>query len=109
MQVVEVYMEDLYLATKNGNVKIDQKQIEKYNIKEGSISPYTKYRIVDKNGSFIRLNKEEIPLSERIEMPEGEGLEDDQIVEFPDGQILSQSEIIDFSEGTDSLVEGNKE
>jgi hypothetical protein len=37
------------------------------------------------------------------EMPEGEGLEDDEIVEFSEtGAILSQSEIIDFSHGTDS-------
>ncbi len=36
-------------------------------------------------------------------MPEGEGLEDDEIVEFSEtGAILSQSEIIDFSQGTDS-------
>lgn len=102
-------MKELYLATENGNVKIDQEQIEKYNIKEGSISPYTKYRIVDKNGNFKEENNgDEISISEKIEMPEGEGLEDDQIIEFPDGQILSQSEIIDFSEGTDSTVEGNR-
>ena len=36
-------------------------------------------------------------------MPEGEGMEDDEIVEFSEtGEILSQSEIIDFSHGTDS-------
>lgn len=102
-------MKELYLATENGNIKIDEQQIEKYNIKEGGISPYTKYRIVDKNGNFTKNSDDGESLSKREEMPEGEGLEDDEIIEFPDGQIFSQSEIIDFSEGTDSSVEGNKD
>nr|WP_312578962.1 hypothetical protein [Sedimentibacter sp.] len=101
-------MKELYLATKNGNIRIDEQQIEKYNIKEGGISPYTKYRIVDRNGNYVKNGDGEL-LSKREEMPEGEGLADDEITEFPDGQIFSQSEIIDFSEGTDSSVEGNKD
>jgi hypothetical protein len=36
-------------------------------------------------------------------MPEGEGLDNDEIEEFSETHaILSQSEIIDFSHGTDS-------
>ncbi|MBP1926059.1 hypothetical protein J2Z76_001923 [Sedimentibacter acidaminivorans] len=100
-------MKELYLATENGNVKINQDQIEKYNLKEGGVSPYTKYRIVDEEGNFKHQISED--KKTKTEMPEGEGLEDDEIIEFPDGQILSQSEIIDFSEGTDSSVEGNKD
>ena len=100
-------MKELYLATENGNIKITQEQIEKYNLKEGGISPYTKYRIVDENGNFTHQRIEDEKT--KAQMPEGEGLEDDEIIEFPDGQIFSQSEIIDFSEGTDSSVEGNKD
>ncbi len=103
-------MKELYLATKSGNLKINQDQIEKYNLKEGSISPYTKYRIVNENGNFTHQRSDDEKIySVKPEMPEGEGLEDDEITEFPNGQIFSQSEIIDFSEGTDSSVEGNKD
>lgn len=102
-------MNEIFLETENGNIQIDQDQIIKYNIKEGQISPYTKYRIVDKDGNFPKTRDDETSSTKVIEMPEGEGLEDDEIVEFPHGQILSQSEILDFSQGTDSAVEGNKD
>lgn len=102
-------MKEVYLETVNGNIQIDQEQIEKYNIKEGQISPYTKYRIVDKNGNFPITREDETSSIKVEEMPEGEGLENDEIVEFPNGQILSQSEILDFSQGTDSSVEGNRD
>jgi len=102
-------MIEKYLKTENGNIQIDQDQVAKYNIKEGQISPYTKYRIVDKEGNFPKTRDDETSRPKVEEMPEGEGLEDDEIVEFPHGQILSQSEILDFSQGTDSAVEGNKD
>lgn len=103
-------MKELYLETKDGNIQIDHKQIEKYNIEEGKISPFTKLRIVDKNGNFPKTSRQNETSSPKVEeMPEGEGLEDDEIIEFPGGEIYSQSEIIDISQGTDSLVVGNKE
>lgn len=97
-------MKDLYIKTKNGNIQIDKKLIDKYNIKQGTFSPFSKYKIVTKNGSFINedIKKIDIPVSE---MPEGEGLADDEIAELPYGAILSDSEIIDFSQGTDSSME----
>lgn len=98
-----------FLETENGNIQIDQEQITKYNIKEGQKSPFTKSRIVDKDGNFPKTREDETSSPKVEEMPEGEGLEDDEIVEFPHGQILSQSEILDFSQGTDSAVEGNKD
>jgi len=101
-------MKELYLETQQGNIKIDQNQIEKYNLKEGTISPFTKFRIVDKFGNYNFEGKDtSSPDAEK--MPAGEGMEDDEIVEFSEtGAILSQSEIIDFSEGTDSSIINNK-
>ncbi len=105
---MEDIMEELYLETKNGNVLIEQRQIEKYNLKQGMLTPFTHYRVVDKNGVFFskkRIKKDKTD-TDVSEMQEGEGLEDDEIVEFPGGEIYSTSEIIDISQGTDSSVEG---
>jgi len=97
-------MKELFLNTKQGLVPIEEKIIEKYNLKEGIISPFSRYWIVDKNGSLgEKLPENETSSPGVDEMPAGEGLENDEIVEFSEtGAILSQSEIIDFSGGTDS-------
>lgn len=96
-------MKELFLKTENGLIPIDEKMIEKYNLVEGRKSPYTRYYIVDKNGSLKFDSKKETSSPGLDEMPAGEGMEDDEIVEFSEtGAILSQSEIIDFSHGTDS-------
>ncbi|NLJ58000.1 MAG: hypothetical protein GX339_04045 [Tissierellia bacterium] len=94
-------MKELFLKTENGLIPLDSEIIEKYNLVEGRKSPFTRYYVVDKTGNnkFDKV-KIDVPVDE---MPEGEGLEDDEIVEFSEtGAILSQSEIIDFSQGTDN-------
>lgn len=94
-------MIELFLKTENGLIPLDKEVIEKYNLVEGRKSPFTRYYVVDKTGSHKFDNKTSSPGPE--DMPEGEGMEDDEIVEFSDtGAIFSQSEIIDFSHGTDS-------
>lgn len=103
-------MKELYLQTDNELVLIDPKLIEKYNLKEGSLSPFSRQRVVDKNGYYPKINKDDKDKTDTdvSQMPEGEGVDDDEIAEFENGQILSQSEIIDFSQGTDSSDEVNK-
>lgn len=103
-------MKELYLDTINGIVPIDEKQIEKYNIYEGMISPFSQCRIVDKNGVFLSKKKNEKDKTDTdvSQMQDGEGLADDEIIEFPGGEIYSTSEIIEISQGTDSSVEGNR-
>lgn len=100
-------MKELFLNTDQGLVKIEEDVIKKYNLKEGMISPYSRFWIVDKNGiTENAMFKHETSSPDVREMPAGEGLEDDEIVEFGEtGAILSQSEILDFSEGTDSNLE----
>lgn len=97
-------MKELYLKTEHGLQKIDEKLIEKYNLSQGKIAPFSRYWVVDETGSLGVNNPDDDTSSPGIdEMPAGEGVEDDEIVEFSDtGAILSQSEIIDFSHGTDS-------
>ncbi len=97
-------MKELFLKTEHGLQPIDGKLIEKYNLVEGKIAPFSRYWIVDKNGSMGFDNPDDDTSSPGPdEMPAGEGAEDDEIVEFSDtGAILSQSELIDFSHGTDS-------
>jgi len=99
-------MKELFLNTDQGLVPIDEKIIEKYNLNEGKISPFSRFWIVDKNGSTGDTMDENETSSPGVdEIPAGEGLEDDEIVEFSEtGAIMSQSEIIDFSHGTDSDI-----
>ncbi|HAQ41150.1 MAG TPA: hypothetical protein DCM73_10175 [Clostridiales bacterium] len=97
-------MKELFLKTDQGLFPIDDKLIEKYNLTEGKIAPFSRFWVVDKNGNMGIDIPEDDTSSPRVdEMPEGEGMEDDEIEEFSEtGAILSQSEIIDFSRGTDS-------
>lgn len=99
-------MKELFLKTENGLVPLDERIIAKYNLAEGRKSPFTRYYVVDKTGRHKFNNEKE---KENIEMPEGEGMDDDEIIEFSEtGAIMSQSEIIDFSNGTDSSdADGN--
>lgn len=95
---------ELFLKTEKGLQRIDDSIIEKYNLVQGKIAPFSRYWVVDKNGSLGDKNFNNKTSSPKPdEMPAGEGAEDDEIVEFSDtGAIFSQSEIIDFSHGTDS-------
>jgi hypothetical protein len=97
-------MKKLFLKTDGGLVPIDENVAEKYNLKEGTRSPFNRLWIVDESGrTRDGVNETSSPRAD--EMPAGEGLEDDEIVEFEEtGAIMSQSEIIDFSHGTDSDI-----
>lgn len=99
-------MKELFLNTDEGLVPIEEKIVEKYGLKTGTRSPFHRFWIVDSSGKIGDENKGNGTSSPGAdEMPEGEGLEDDEIVEFEEtGAIMSQSEIIDFSHGTDSDI-----
>lgn len=100
---MEENMEELYLETKNGNVPIDEDTIEKYDLKKGSLSPFTRNRIVGRNGEYyLKSDIEEALLKQSFnKMPE-EGFHDDGIAHMEDGFELSTSEMIDISQGLDS-------
>ncbi len=97
-------MQELFLKTEEGLIPLDEIIINKYKLKAGRISPFSRFWVVDKSGSLSEDSLYDGTSSPTPdEMPKGEGLEDDEIEEFEEtGAILSQSEIIDFSRGVDS-------
>jgi len=84
-------MEELYLKTENGMIPIEQKLIEKYNLKAGTISPNNRYQIVDKNGNVEKETKKEF-------------LQDFHSLDemLSDGIMFTQAEKIDIIQGVDS-------
>lgn len=87
-------MEELYIETKDGKQKIDNNIVEKYDLKKGTLSPFTREPLVDKFGDFTR---EELP-KEVVSLNQG----DDEIDEMENGLLLSTSEILDIAQGVDS-------
>ena len=84
-------MEELYLKTENGNVQLNQQQIEKYQLKIGTKSPNTGYLIVGKNGE------------DHIETEKKKDTSKHTLDEMKkDKTIFQTSEIIDISQGVDS-------
>lgn len=89
-------MEKLFVETKDGKLKIDDSIVEKYDLKKGTLSPFTQNHIVDKNGDF---NREE-PSEEKFSLNQG----DDEIDEMENGLLLSTSEMLDIAQGVDSEI-----
>ena len=46
-------MKDLYIETNYGVDKIDESIVNKYNLEKGLSSPFTRKRIVDKDGNYL--------------------------------------------------------
>jgi hypothetical protein len=88
-------MKPLFIETDNGNVPIENKVKEKYNLEKGTTSPFTGERILGKSGDFTKEIHEEPKTLDNIVKEEG-------VVENEDGVMLTQSEIIDLSHGEDS-------
>lgn len=84
-------MEKLYVEIDNQRIPISEEIVNKYKLKKGMYTPYTKSRIVDENGDFP------MPETEDKEKPE---LNEDEVI--LDNTDLTVSEIIDFSQGLDS-------
>lgn len=91
-------MEELFIETTNGNIPIPQEIVRKYDLKKGTISPFSNSRIVGKNGEFIKENTQQMETLDHDEKTE------DGIVEIENGILLSTSEMIDFTQATDSEI-----
>jgi hypothetical protein len=79
-------MDELFLETELGSVPISPRLVKKYHLKKGTKSPFTNLRIVDKNGDFTAVPKDENPVNKSSD----------------DSRMFSTAEIIDFSQGADS-------
>ncbi len=96
-------MAELYLETPDGNVPIDPQFIERYNLQQGTRSPFSRNRIVGKNGEyFIDPESVEDIREHADKRVPYDGFHDDGIDEMDNGFAISTSEIIDFSQGVDS-------
>lgn len=93
-------MEDLFLVTRHGIVKLDPAMVEKYHLESGTMSPFSRCRITDKEGTVKAQDEinEDAFGSEEIK---GE-LVNDGIAQLDNGMTLSHSEMIDIAQGTDS-------
>lgn len=87
-------MKELYIESTDGNTPIDQEMVKKYNLKKGTLSPFTINRIVGQKGDFSREDNDEE--NEPKELTKGD-LENEL--------ILTTSEAIDIAEGADSITE----
>jgi hypothetical protein len=99
-------MWDIIIETKRGSEEISEDIAEKYNLKQGDLSPFTQSRIVGTDGDFQSENTADHDSEAWIrqdfkQMPE-KGIPDDEIDHMDNGFEFSQSEIIDFSQGVDS-------
>lgn len=96
-------MKELFIETKSGRIPIDQEAIQKYDLNQGTKTPFTNSSIVGTAGDSQR----DAPLREKSvrenfnNMP-FKGIEGDGVDQMENGFQMSQSEVIDFSQGTDS-------
>lgn len=94
-------MERLFVETKQERIPIDNAIAEKYELKEGTFTPFTHQRIVDGNGNFVHKEEDKKKASLRNH--------DDEISEMDYGLTLSTSEMIDIAEGADSYPDANQD
>ena len=96
-------MKKLYIETPSGNIPLDREVIEKYNLQKGMRTPFSRDRIVGKNGEFfIDPSQQEHVRPHDIKKVPFDGFPDDGIDTMDNGVELSTSEIIDFAQGVDS-------
>lgn len=83
-------MEELFIETENGNMPINKNIIKKYDLKQGSRSPFSRNRIVGKNGEF------NVEKPEKNDLSIGSNEKEDI--------LFSTAEVIDIAQGADSTT-----
>lgn len=91
-------MEDLNIETTNGVQPILSETVKKYHLEKGSLSPFNRYKIVDKNGDFPSETDTE-------KDPRNNGLVTKPEERETENVMMPVSEMIDFAQGTDSSTE----
>ncbi|BCN31844.1 hypothetical protein [Anaeromicropila herbilytica] len=94
-------MEKLFVEMNQKLIPIDDAIVQKYNLKEGTLTPLTNQRIVDISRNFIHeKDRKEINSLD---------YHDSEIDEMENGLMLSTSEMIDIAEGSDSYPDANQD
>ena len=89
-------MDELKLETPGGQLPIDRNIAKKYELRQGTRSPFTGKRILGKNGSFQK-PPHRMQKNTDLRHPPETG-----VMETEDGLLMTTSEIIDFASGADS-------
>lgn len=89
-------MEKLFLELNDDRVPLSEDMVQKYDLKKGMYSPFTRNRIVNEKGDFIVEKHKKDETFEKQEV--NKALESEMQETFD----LSTSEILDISEGVDS-------
>jgi hypothetical protein len=79
-------MEELFVATEQGNIPIERSIAEKYNLQKGTRTPFSGNMIVDKNSDATPKRRKK----KSIEEPNRSGV------------TLTTAEVIDLGAGADS-------
>lgn len=105
-------MDELYLKVGNKKEPIAESTVEKYHLESGTLSPFTRKPIVEKNGTYHKNanpgEDSEASIREDFEKMPFQGEKGDGIDGMENGFEFSQSEIIDFSQGVDSRMDENR-
>lgn len=94
-------MDNLYIDMRGDRVALDPAVIKKYNVRAGTLSPFSRCPVVDARGRMPPRQPE--PAARLDEQPPGERL--DGIAQLDMGLELKTSEIIDFAQGADSNID----
>ncbi len=90
-------MEELFLETENGIIPIDPEIVRKYRLEKGSRSPFSRSRIVGRNGEYPDRAAQSGTKAQWLdEQPEHD------IEDIDNGILFSTSEILDLAQGVDS-------
>ncbi len=98
----KIDMDRIYLETSSGIMQIDPAIKKKYNLKKGTLSPFTCSRIVGTTGDYPLMPFGEDLSKRGMRKIPFEGFKDDGIDQTEHGAEFSTSEILDISEGVDS-------
>ena len=82
-------MDELFLKTDNGLVPIPEEKVQKYGLKKGDKSPFTNFLMVNKNGNFETVEKEQ---KDELEPPHNNAM------------MFTTAESIDIAKGADTEV-----
>jgi hypothetical protein len=90
-------MEELFIETPEGKKPINPKVVKELKLKKGTLSPFTRNRIVDQKGNFP-------PQTEANEGADNH-LKEEGTTSDAENIVLSTSEMIDLAHGEDSSTE----
>lgn len=92
--------QNLFVTIENRQYPIDPFLIEKYQLKKGQETPFSKGIITDANGNA----KDVEGLKEQMLNKFNEPKKDDDPPGMENGMTLSTAEMIDVTQGTDSVI-----